>query len=302
MPRSARRSLKNRPDSREPIRRIRTPVLRHHASPERVGDGESHRGHILGGRVDKHHGCPAPRAPRPLVANAAPQVDDLLTVAIDTKPPRRRATFSANAAHRTADTALHQGHAIACDIGALLLVCHVLPEAFMVRMLFPQDAGIDPAVQGAIEEKARQAIRGRLDALISGDRSIPIELETGTPHAGILTISDRTNAGLIVVGPGKTAERVTRAAAVPVLIARPWPHEGGILAATDFSERPHPRSDSTRGLSGNTRPEHALGLPPGPGPRLGLSPASSSWLRQPWARRVAAPAPIRRGTCGSCAR
>ncbi len=49
-----------------------------------VGDREGHRGQALGGRVDEHHGVPLPRLACPLVANTAPEVDDLLAVVIGT--------------------------------------------------------------------------------------------------------------------------------------------------------------------------------------------------------------------------
>ena len=50
----------------------------------RVGEGERHRGQALGGRVDDHHGVLLPRLAGLLVANAAPEVDDLLAAVIDT--------------------------------------------------------------------------------------------------------------------------------------------------------------------------------------------------------------------------
>ena len=47
-----------------------------------MGDGERHRGQALGGRVDDHHGVLLPRLARLLVADAAPEVDDLLAAVI----------------------------------------------------------------------------------------------------------------------------------------------------------------------------------------------------------------------------
>ena len=46
----------------------------------RVGDGQGHRGQALGGRVHEDHRVPLPRLTRLLVANTAPEVDDLLAV------------------------------------------------------------------------------------------------------------------------------------------------------------------------------------------------------------------------------
>ncbi len=140
-----------------------------------------------------------------------------------------------------ADIALRQGYEIAADIRTPLVVCHVLPEAFNVRMLFPHEAGVDTAVQTALEEKARRAIREKIETILgSGSAAVPIEIEIGTPHAGILMVGDRVGAGLIVIGTGHTAMRVARSSVVPVLIARPAPPTGGVLAATDFSDPSFP--------------------------------------------------------------
>lgn len=136
-----------------------------------------------------------------------------------------------------ADAVLRQGRAMASQIGAPYIVCHVLPEAFGVRVLFPQDAGRDPSVMAALEQKATEAVRQRLDAIAPGEAAaIPIELDTGTVHAGILRVADRVGAGVIVIGPGAAAARIARSADVPVLVARPSPAGGGVLGATDFSD------------------------------------------------------------------
>ena len=47
-----------------------------------VGDGERHGGQALRRRVDDHHGVLLPRLARLLVANAAPEIDDLLAAVV----------------------------------------------------------------------------------------------------------------------------------------------------------------------------------------------------------------------------
>ena len=47
-----------------------------------VGEGQGHGGQALGGRVDDDHGVLLPRLARLLVADAAPEVDDLLAAVI----------------------------------------------------------------------------------------------------------------------------------------------------------------------------------------------------------------------------
>ncbi|MCC7034888.1 MAG: universal stress protein [Acidobacteria bacterium] len=133
------------------------------------------------------------------------------------------------------DELLRQGHAVASGIGAPLVVCHVLPEAYRVRVLFPQCAGIDASVQAPLEGKARDVVNARVADVLGAAGDATIELESGSPHAAILEVAERTGAGLIVVGPGATASRVARSAACPVLIARPSA-PGGVLGATDFSD------------------------------------------------------------------
>jgi nucleotide-binding universal stress UspA family protein len=136
-----------------------------------------------------------------------------------------------------ADAALRQASAIGTQIGAPVSVCHVLPEAFNVRVLFPQLAGVDTSFQTELTHKATEAVRSRLDAVLGADAaSVRIEIETGSPHAGILTLAERLGAGVVVVGPGGTALRVARSASRPVLIARPSPTGGAVLGATDFSD------------------------------------------------------------------
>ncbi|HSC26972.1 MAG TPA: universal stress protein, partial [Vicinamibacterales bacterium] len=136
-----------------------------------------------------------------------------------------------------ADAALRQASAIGTQIGAQFHVCHVLPEAFNVRVLFPHEAGVDTAVQAELTAKATTAVRTRLEAVFgAASNDVPVEIETGTAHAGILMVAERLGAGVIVVGPGGTALRVARSAAVPVLVARPSPIGGVVLGATDFSD------------------------------------------------------------------
>ena len=136
-----------------------------------------------------------------------------------------------------ADAALRQGHDIASSLDAQLLIGHVLPEAFRARVLFPHAAGIDTVAQREIEEKAIAAVRLHAGSVLGVDgQALSIEILAGTTHAGILEMAERIDAGIIVLGPGPTALRVARSAAVPVLIARPSPAGGSVLGATDFSD------------------------------------------------------------------
>ena len=134
------------------------------------------------------------------------------------------------------DEALRQAHAEALRRHTGLVVCHVLPESFRVRVLFPHEAGVDLPAQAALESQARDVMRARIDDVL-GPTAVPVTLEVdaGSPHAGILDVADRVLAGLIVTGPGPRPRASRARRTFPVLVARPSPARGPVLGATDFS-------------------------------------------------------------------
>lgn len=134
------------------------------------------------------------------------------------------------------DAALREGRQLADDLDTELMVCHVLPELVRIRMLFPQWGGIDAGFQDTIGTKAATAIDRQLEAVLAdARRNVTVLVDSGSPHAGVLSQADSVGAGIILTGPGRTADRVVRHAQVPVLVVRPSPH-GPILGATDFSD------------------------------------------------------------------
>jgi universal stress protein E len=128
------------------------------------------------------------------------------------------------------------GVALARQLETSWSVCHVVPEAFRVRVLFPHEAGIGPDSQREISARAVLALSSQIEAAL-GRQADPseIQIETGTPHTGVLQAAARQGAALIVMSPGATATRVTRAAKVPVLLIREG-NDGAVLGATDFSD------------------------------------------------------------------
>jgi nucleotide-binding universal stress UspA family protein len=141
----------------------------------------------------------------------------------------------------SSEDALTQGARLAADLGAALIVGHVLPEFLQISMLFPQWRGMDPAFEGTIRSKAEQAVRRHVEVVL-GDagRDVQIALDSGTPHTGLLAGADEARAGVIVIGPGRVAGDMARYATVPVLVARPSPGTGAVVGATDFSDRSLP--------------------------------------------------------------
>lgn len=79
------------------------------------------------------------------------------------------------------------------------------------------------------------AVEQQVATSLSEPANVSVVVDSGTPHAGLLTRADAAGAGLIVLGPGRTADRVVRHATVPTLIARHSPR-GIVIGATDFSD------------------------------------------------------------------
>jgi universal stress protein G len=144
------------------------------------------------------------------------------------------------------DEVLRQADALARSYHVKLSVCHVLPEIFAVRPLFPQLHLEDALKLSELEASVRDALLKRIRTVTAREPpQIEIEIEQGTVHAGILRAAENIGAGAVVVGGkvdhtgshmlGSAAEHVVRYAHCPVLVARPSP-TGKVLAATDFSD------------------------------------------------------------------
>jgi universal stress protein G len=143
------------------------------------------------------------------------------------------------------DELLRQADALARSYKVKLSVCHILPEIFAVRPLFPQLHLDDALNLYELEAAVRDALLKRIRTVTAREPpQIEIEIEQGTVHAGILRAADNIGAGAVVIGGkvdhaglhilGSSAEHVVRYANCPVLVARPSP-AGKALAASDFS-------------------------------------------------------------------
>jgi nucleotide-binding universal stress UspA family protein len=141
------------------------------------------------------------------------------------------------------DEALRQGSDLANDLGTSLIVCHVVPELDTINVLFPQLAAGNAERRLILTDKAMAAVEQQIVTSLGDAANVSAVVESGTPHAGLLTRADSAKAGVIVLGPGKTAERVVRHAAVPTLIARRSP-QGVVIGATDFSDPSLPALDA----------------------------------------------------------
>jgi len=134
------------------------------------------------------------------------------------------------------DEALRQADALARALAAPLAVCHVLPDLSQVRVLFPQDAGPLPAAE-VLNDGARSALTQRVMRVTGRvPRREAIRIESGSPHAGIRTAAEQLGAGVIVLGPGRTAAKLAHHPAWAVMVARTSPATGSVVGATDFSD------------------------------------------------------------------
>lgn len=168
---------------------------------------------------------------------------------------RHGPVLAATALDAVGDEVIRQAAGYANAVGVPLVVCHVVPELYGIRPLFPHLRESDRAhaeearrgVMRAVEQQMRRAIE---------EPAPPLELriEAGTPHSGVLQLAEELEAGLIVVGAGShlegaslggVAERIVRHAHCPVLTARPV---GGavVLVATDLSEPGLPAIETAR--------------------------------------------------------
>jgi nucleotide-binding universal stress UspA family protein len=173
------------------------------------------------------------------------------------------------------DELLRQADTLARSYHVKLSVCHVLPEIFAVRPLFPQLHLDDALKLSELEAAVRDALLKRIRTVTARELpQIEIEIEQGTVHAGILRAADNIGAGAVVVGGkvdhrglhilGSAAEHVVRYAPCPVLVARPSP-AGKVLAATDFSDPALPAVEAGAAEARHRKADltiiHAIDLP-----------------------------------------
>ncbi len=171
--------------------------------------------------------------------------------------------FAAVRLDQTATEVLRQAVDIAKHYKVKLYVCHILPDLMSVRPLFPQlqfDSAFDSA---EFEAEARSQLAARVGAYISPESDdCELLIKYGTEHSAVIDAAEHVGAGLVVVGHGSQAhrlsgiaERIVRYAHCPVLVARPS-REGCILAATDFSDPATPAIDAA--VSESTRRSREL--------------------------------------------
>lgn len=146
---------------------------------------------------------------------------------------------------RSSDEAIRQAAELARHADAGLVMCHVMPELFGIRPLFPhlreqdrlESEQVRDVIAGIAEEQLRRVLGTQAP-------QVEIQVDAGSPHAVLLELEKRIAAGLIVIGQevdrgagyfGGVAERVSRHSDCPVLIVSATKGRV-VVAATDYSD------------------------------------------------------------------
>lgn len=143
------------------------------------------------------------------------------------------------------DEAVRQAHAWAEARGERLVVVNALPDPTPYFSPMGEMQQMHQALKLSRAERQR-ALTAHVRALVG--RELESEVHVGPPAKMILRAADQHDASLVVVGGGgrgtverlvlgSTAEQVLRHADTDVLIARPSPAGGAVIAASDLSER-----------------------------------------------------------------
>jgi nucleotide-binding universal stress UspA family protein len=146
------------------------------------------------------------------------------------------------------DEALREAHDRAAATGALLKVCHIIPNEIRSNLLFPQITRIT-ALKFPLEMKeVINAASARVAEVTGrGDADYELLVDDGTPQVLIVKHAEEWSADLIVVGShgqtsaanvllGSVTDSILRHAHCPVLIVRPGKRTDSIVAGTDFSD------------------------------------------------------------------
>lgn len=142
------------------------------------------------------------------------------------------------------DEALRQGAMWAAQMDAPLAIVHALASPNAVTPLLARIR--PPAEEGALLRATVEAAERHVRAQVDEDVPFDTLVEQGTPHAVLVRLAERHEPRVMVVGSseralvtrvllGATSEQVVRHAPCPVLVAKPSPPEGPVVAATDLS-------------------------------------------------------------------
>lgn len=157
-----------------------------------------------------------------------------------------RTVLCATDLSQSGDEALRQAHHAARTRKARLVVLHVLPDPMKGHPALPLGRKPRYASLPGAQRGAADRVRAQLERTIGAEATgVDLRIEHGIPHAVVIECAEALRAELVVVGAspshvGHEAERIVRYSHGPVLVARPSPDDGVVLAATDLSDAAFP--------------------------------------------------------------
>ena len=146
------------------------------------------------------------------------------------------------------DEAIRQAAVLAAASGARLTVVNVITLSYGIGADFPIPPVLPMFDDKETKKKITAEIKAQIERAAKGtEAAIEVVVDPGPGYAGITNLAESKAADLIVVGSrgatglrrlalGSVAEGVVRHAASSVLVARPSPATGRVLAATDLSD------------------------------------------------------------------
>jgi nucleotide-binding universal stress UspA family protein len=179
------------------------------------------------------------------------------------------------------DEAVTQAAGYCQQTGTRLVVLHVQAAVYPVGMKGYVAALLSAADLEGFKERGKQALREQIERVgvrcpelglevVSADRPVYAEIvrraELG--QVDLIVVGNQGASGLARVVLGSVADKVVRHAHCPVLVARPSPRSGVILAASDFSTPSRAalivadREAARRRGSTRVAVVHCLDLPP----------------------------------------
>ncbi len=145
------------------------------------------------------------------------------------------------------DLAVREADRWARETNSRLAVLHCVPIHAPIAPLFAEVGRADESELERLQRAAGETLEAHVHALTGRDPSqYDAVIAAGTPYVEIVRAAEERRAALVVVGArgvsglmrllvGHSAEKVARFAHCPVLVVRPTPRSGRVLAATDLS-------------------------------------------------------------------
>jgi nucleotide-binding universal stress UspA family protein len=165
------------------------------------------------------------------------------------RPTRRRADATARGARvlvatdltDASNATLRDAAALARAVEGTLAVVHAMPPARLLRRVLSRgEVGGAHVTKEWLAKLASEAVRDRVAHV--GASAEDVFVDDKLEHLAILERAQEWHADVVVVGAGRTAQRVLRRAPCDVLVARPRPStaRGWVLAVAEVPDQSGP--------------------------------------------------------------